>query len=538
MMGACEIGHANYQSPTRTSNAWGPYLDNFSAWVIYASLVALTIEPSLWTLLRDQGDEALLFKKDDFGDKRASRAFHVLSQSRVPELQALAAGISMLWATDIRTIPSLDPSVLPTPNVNSTATTSPQLTPVGSASTVHPMPDWVTQVQTGRQSGSQHLQTGTAWITGHLPPLPLVGFQPSRVTLRFIAGLTLASIASFGILAGVGLVPLATVGLVAGISLLLFIALSLILFRRTSERLDKHAKLVILKDRKGEVSRNVREVSRIENFRRDVDGREKKEVTRVAKLAEKAKSSEQKEFSDASKRLQTQIVSLEKRRQRLTSSETSETGETLRSLQRDHIARYLSGHLISSAKIPGIGPGVVRSLAMYGIRSAADFTGIQYQVGPRGGQQIYIKTRHGLAHPSGVGEKKARDLESWRMSIERQAMQSQPSTLPPSQLQAIRMKYTQQRQALADQEQVARAQAAHEQREINVRWASTHAGFSDELTAIHQKFAQERAQANAKLTVAQKEVDTAVWHRELAEREVAAYQKVRYRRYLTGIIRP
>jgi len=53
-MGACEVGHANYQSPARTISSWGPYLDNFSAWVIYASLVALTIDPSLWTLLRDQ----------------------------------------------------------------------------------------------------------------------------------------------------------------------------------------------------------------------------------------------------------------------------------------------------------------------------------------------------------------------------------------------------------------------------------------------------------------------------------------------------
>jgi hypothetical protein len=124
------------------------------------------------------------------------------------------------------------------------------------------------------------------------------------------------------------------------------------------------------------------------------------------------------------------------------------------------------------------------------------------------------------------------------MSIERQAMQSQPTALPPAQAQAIRMKYTQQRQALVDQEQTARAQAAHEQKEISVRWAPIHAGLSGELTTSHQKFAQERAQADVQLTAAQKEADAAVWHRELAEREVAAYQKVSYRRYLAGIVRP
>ena len=59
-IGACEKGHLNYQSPTRTMRTWGPYLDNFSAWVIYTSLVALTIDPTLWSLLHNPGDEAVV----------------------------------------------------------------------------------------------------------------------------------------------------------------------------------------------------------------------------------------------------------------------------------------------------------------------------------------------------------------------------------------------------------------------------------------------------------------------------------------------
>ena len=536
-MGACEFGHANYQSPARTSSTWGPYLDNFSAWVIYASLVALTIEPSLWTLLRNQGDEALLFTKDDFGDQQASRAFQVLSQSQLPDLKAIGAGIKGLWAPDVRTIPALDPGLLPTPSVKSTVTSPPPFASASPASTTLPVPDWVTQVQAGRQAGSQPLQTGTTWITGHLPALPLVEFRPSRVISRLIAGLAFAAIATSAILSGVGFVPLVTVALATGISLLLFIALSLALFWRTPASKDKRAKLVLFNDRKAGVKGKAREVSRIEHLRRDITERERKEVARVTKQAEKAKSSEQKELSDANKRLQARIGSLEKQRQRFAASETSEIGNALRSLQRDHVARYLTGRLISSARIPGIGPGVVQSLATYGIRSAADFTGIQYQTGPRGGQQMCIRTRHGLVHPSGVGEKKARDLESWRRSIEYQAMQSQPTALPSAQLQAIMNRYTQQRQALADQEQASRAQAVHDQREITVRWAATHASFSGELTAIHRKLAQERAQTDTQLTAAQKDAEVAIWHRELAEREVVAYQNVSYHRYLAGIIR-
>ena len=536
-MGASEFGHPNYQSPARASSTWGPYLDNFSAWVIYASLVALTIEPSLWTLLRDQGDEALLFKKADFEDQYASRAFQVLSQSHVPDLQMIGTGIEALWAPNVRAIPAFDPSLLPTPSLNSTITISPQPGSVGSPNAVHSVPDWVTQAQAGRQAGSQSFQTGTSWISGHLAALPVVNFQPSRVAVRVIAGVALAVFAASGIVSAASLVSLAIAAPAAGISLLLFIAVSFVLFRRTPEWREKRANMLLLKDRKAEASGKAREVSRVDHLRQDIGGRKQKEVARATKQAEKAKSSEQKEISGASKRLQAHIGNLEKQRQRLAASEASETGQTLRALQHDHIVRYLSGCLISSAKISGIGPGVVQSLATYGIRSAADFTGIQYQTGPRGGQQIQIRTRQGLVHPSGVGEKKARDLETWRASVERQAMRSQPATLPPVQLQAIRMKYTKQRQALADQEQAARAQAAHEQREISVRWASTHADFSGELSAIHQRFAQEQAQADAQLAAVRKDADTAFWHRELAEREVAAYQKVSYPRYLGGIIR-
>jgi aminoglycoside phosphotransferase (APT) family kinase protein len=43
-----ELGHRNYQLPSRSSWDYGSYLDNFSAWVIYVSLVALAVHPELW----------------------------------------------------------------------------------------------------------------------------------------------------------------------------------------------------------------------------------------------------------------------------------------------------------------------------------------------------------------------------------------------------------------------------------------------------------------------------------------------------------
>jgi hypothetical protein len=116
-------------------------------------------------------------------------------------------------------------------------------------------------------------------------------------------------------------------------------------------------------------------------------------------------------------------------------------------------------------------------------------------------------------------------------------MATQPSSLPSAQALAIRAKYTQERQMLANQEQAARLQAADDQRQLAQKWATTHNSISGELVTTRQTFAQERAQVDLQLATTQKQVNTAVWQRELAEREVAAYRNVRYRRYIAGVIK-
>ena len=114
-LGACEIGHANYQSPARSMSTWGPYLDHFSAWIIYSSLLALSIDPGLWQLLRDQGDESLLFHRNDFANFSASRVSNAFSHSAQPALRAVGAALGGLWTSDLTAIPPLDPALLPEP---------------------------------------------------------------------------------------------------------------------------------------------------------------------------------------------------------------------------------------------------------------------------------------------------------------------------------------------------------------------------------------------------------------------------------------
>lgn len=72
-----ELGHRNFQHPKRSREHFGPFLDNFSAWVIYASIEALIVDPSLWKTL-NCGDECLLFRRSDFEEPSNSQAVTTL----------------------------------------------------------------------------------------------------------------------------------------------------------------------------------------------------------------------------------------------------------------------------------------------------------------------------------------------------------------------------------------------------------------------------------------------------------------------------
>ncbi len=90
-----EIGHRNYQHPQRNQQQFDDSLDHFSSWVIYLSLLALNVEPELWSRFRG-GDEKLLFDADDFRAPGRSPVLKALRDSSKPDLPPLAAFISEL----------------------------------------------------------------------------------------------------------------------------------------------------------------------------------------------------------------------------------------------------------------------------------------------------------------------------------------------------------------------------------------------------------------------------------------------------------
>ncbi len=102
-----ELGHENFQHPQRKGRHFGSYIDLFAAWVIHESLIALSIQPSLWSKYADMR-ESLLFCRADFLAPQTSPVLTELANSKNPRLKASASLIRAFLLKAPDAIPELN----------------------------------------------------------------------------------------------------------------------------------------------------------------------------------------------------------------------------------------------------------------------------------------------------------------------------------------------------------------------------------------------------------------------------------------------
>ena len=103
---ATEIGHRAYQHPKRSVGDYGPYLDRFSALVIYLSMLALEVDRKLW----DQyytGDN-LIFVREDFNEPGKSPIWGDLAALGHSEISYLAGVLAAMVARPVKDLPRLE----------------------------------------------------------------------------------------------------------------------------------------------------------------------------------------------------------------------------------------------------------------------------------------------------------------------------------------------------------------------------------------------------------------------------------------------
>ena len=104
-----ELGHRHYQHPLRDTHFFGPCLDNFSALVIYLSLISIADKPSLWARFHD---ENLLFKASDFKEPSGSDVFKE-TRAISPEHGRLTEILEQVCKKDPASVPNLTDLVSP-----------------------------------------------------------------------------------------------------------------------------------------------------------------------------------------------------------------------------------------------------------------------------------------------------------------------------------------------------------------------------------------------------------------------------------------
>lgn len=98
-----ELGHQHYQHPRRDEILFNAQLDNFSALVIYLSLISLAERPALWSRYHD---ENLLFTKADFIDPDKSSLFAEI-ETLGPEHSRLAEILKQAIRSEPTDVPFL-----------------------------------------------------------------------------------------------------------------------------------------------------------------------------------------------------------------------------------------------------------------------------------------------------------------------------------------------------------------------------------------------------------------------------------------------
>ncbi|CAN5515253.1 hypothetical protein BH10CYA1_BH10CYA1_54080 [soil metagenome] len=184
---ASELGHRNYQHPDRAAEHFGPYLDNFSAWIIYASVRALQIDSRLMHQLGG-GDDCLLFRQADFMDPLHSAAFAAFEKHDDARLRELGRFVRAQLKKELHKIPYLELPVPPVPEQElHPVSQSAPVVKIGARLVRGNLPDWLQDDNAEVLSKAKlgHLDTASAKIDANLTDTSAPKLAPNAVSLSW-----------------------------------------------------------------------------------------------------------------------------------------------------------------------------------------------------------------------------------------------------------------------------------------------------------------------------------------------------------------
>jgi hypothetical protein len=510
-----EDGHRNFQHPRRTGADFGPELDNFSAWAVYLSLLALAEDPTLWSRVAAAGDERLLLAQSDYENPARSDAFdemQFVSRDLAPMVQTLA-GFAAGRPSDVPRLP----------DHAFTRATAGFASAGASASPGVQIPE-----------ASSHSGRPT-WLIDHLPPAeppPVPHLGADRWVL-----LTALLTALAGGLSGFASPILAILVIVtvfasaAGFVVVRLKTLPASRLRRAkSEELRRADRAV--REAEGALAGVRRALSRIQESL----GRETKTLRDEIK---KLDSTMVESVHNAERVRDKEVVAEKLALANIDSAQASEIQREFSAFQRAELSKMLARYSIQSAEIHGVGESVKAALFRAGVRTAADIEGGRMSNYRYQSQEYLLRIRgRGEVHVHSIGPAKGSAIVSWSYHLEQSLRSRLPTQLPADQLRTIVEKYRNQRVSHEAAIRLAEDSARRNilgLREQRRRDESSIAGKIAEAQATANRAAEP---IKEKLRLAQPTYTEAEWQKSRVARDLKGIPRYSLLKYLLVVARP
>ena len=577
-----EVGHRNYQHPQRTELNFGPGIDNFSAWVIYVSLIALSIDPKLWDQLK-AGDESLLFHREDFEEPFTSQALTLLSQHSDQRLGTLVTLFQSVLFRSPDQVPALDDrlamDLVREPSGiahNQVATSARPIWLYGQDS--EPSKEVAAEHSNSREIGDPTwVLEWISPITNEVPKEFSVETRSGRKLVLAVVIVGIAVVAANVIMFFLASLSFGTL-FVSTIMLVSTVFGSRIVLQHLYSGDPVVGEMQELQDRKYQERRNVdtyqkqlKENERKKTSIRSVQARRQEEFK---KSQVKLREQEQREKAGITAKLNVALNSINKSRAivnqeeaaainviknriglevakltqsitQLTMRESDEIEQALSATQNSVLSDYLSRYRIDTAYIPGLGEKLKMRLRYAGIRTAND---VEYWI---------------VRRVEGIGDAKARSLWGWRQLLASRA--AIPNSLTMQQEGNIHAKYAKTKRELESQRTegqkrldaevtAVRSEPDKKRESLNRQQASVQAKANQQLNEISSRYGvkhkslaenhsrgtlesneQYRALDEESVNL-RKEMGEHQWQLAKAQRDLINYKNVSFRAYVRRLV--
>lgn len=533
-----ELGQLNYQHPRRVARDYGPYLDNFSVWVITLSLLGLALDPDLRFGFNGGGGEALLLQHSDFVNPAQSQLLLAMQRSPHPVLRNLTQTfLPYLFVRDLNNVAPLEPHAL------------------AALQTAHPapvnLPDWLRERVGGAPASSAlhsaplnapvlsaaPVSNGADWLLDHVPltePQNLNGSFLAEKSLLILLGAVI--VAAAALLFTGPLDPMLGAAALTLAPLMGFLMLTIGFSVRFNYPERREAERAVRKF-EHEKTGMTRQVEDLTARRAQLERENQDALAKLVKQQSEVAAEEKRTLAALDRELKSALGKYDAERKKIQEQETEALAAALEQFQAQKFMRLLEAFRIADATLPGVlNRELKQSLAAAGFVTAADITNFRV-VPTKAGPQFCLVNRQGKAvYVEGITGKRGVPLFLWRRAMEARVKRLVPDTLPPDiaanvskkfkdALVAVQLKELKKKQHIDKEKTRATETARQEHARLTRAMQELPARSRRSIESVDHELAQLRK------ALAEKE-----WALILARRQLSAYAHINFFNYLKSIL--